>query len=312
MRVMRISGPMVLVLGVQLLFVAACALLFIVECAPHKMSCPGSDVRSAAALAASQVDKFHPFVDGAESGQPRQTIFVITPTFNRLTQKLDLTRLSHTLFVAATRHRIHWIVIEDATERSDLVEGVLARSGLRYTHLHKKEKHIAHHFKGGEPRNEGIRHVRALNPPAHPESVIYFADDDNAYDAQLFDELVTITTIGVFPVGYSGARRAEFPVVQHGRVVGFEAYLSDARKFPMDMAGFAISIKYFLRPAPLLFQVNAPKTTGETRLLEAAGAEWHTLQPLSANCTKVLVWHVKSLVPFTSFEPSPDQHILEV
>jgi hypothetical protein len=82
-------------------------------------------------------------------------------------------------------------------------------------------------------------------------------DDDNAYDAALFDEIARVRTIGVLPVGYSGGRRAEFPVVRAGRVVRFEAYMSHARKFAVDMAGFAMSVAYFLRPTALLFEVRA-------------------------------------------------------
>lgn len=56
------------------------------------------------------------------------------------------------------------------------------------------------------------------------------------------------------------------------------------------MAGFAISVDYLRQETPLLFQVNAPKTTGETRFLEDTGAEWSDLEPLANNCTEVLVW----------------------
>ena len=83
--------------------------------------------------------------------------------------------LSHTLQVASKRHAIYWILVEDAERRNPTITALLARSGLPHAHLNKKEKHIAHHFKGGDPRNEGIRHIRAMVPPPHPDSVVYFA-----------------------------------------------------------------------------------------------------------------------------------------
>eukprot|EP00047_Mylnosiga_fluctuans_P007566 m.254173 g.254173 ORF g.254173 m.254173 type:complete len:310 (-) comp18843_c0_seq1:6-935(-) len=271
-----------LVLIVQLAFVAVCVALIVADCEP------GQPHRSPA-------------------GTP--TIFVITPTFARVTQKPDLTRLSHTLQIAARRHAIVWILVEDAETRNPILTALLSRSGLAYVHLNKKEKHKAHHFKGGDPRNEGIRHIRGMHPPPHLDSVVYFADDDNSYDERLFDEIAQVRTAGVWPVGYSGGRRAEFPVVQDGRVVRFEAYLAENRKFATDMAGFAIGVKYLLQPKPVLFTVNAQRTTGETRFLEAAGLDLADLQPLAANCTAVLVWHVKSLVPFSEFHEVDDAHL---
>ena len=59
-------------------------------------------------------------------------IYIITPTYRRETQLPDLTRLAQTLMNVPG---IHWIVIEDATEKGKVVTDVLVRSGLDYTHL---------------------------------------------------------------------------------------------------------------------------------------------------------------------------------
>ena len=98
------------------------------------------------------------------------------------------------------------------------------------------------------------------------------SDDDNVYDDRLFEEIFRVRNIGVWPVGFSGQRRAEFAYIDAlGRVTGFNSYLFHIRRFPIDMAGFGINIKYFLRSAPLFFDVNAPPVFGETMLLEATG-----------------------------------------
>jgi len=55
------------------------------------------------------------------------------------------------------------------------VARVLERSLVSHTHLNAKEKHIAHHFKGGAARNAGILYIRALKEKVHPDSVVYFA-----------------------------------------------------------------------------------------------------------------------------------------
>lgn len=51
-------------------------------------------------------------------------IFVITPTYARLNQKADLTRLSYTLLLVP---RLHWILVEDSSEPTVLVTNFLSR-----------------------------------------------------------------------------------------------------------------------------------------------------------------------------------------
>ncbi len=61
------------------------------------------------------------------------TIYMITPTKKRLSQKADLTRLSHTLQLVP---KLHWILIEDSDRKSKVVEDLLQRTCLlNYTHL---------------------------------------------------------------------------------------------------------------------------------------------------------------------------------
>ena len=61
-------------------------------------------------------------------------IYMITPTYARWTQKADLTRLSQTLMHVPN---LHWIVVEDAEEKTKLVTDFLFRRkrDLRSTHL---------------------------------------------------------------------------------------------------------------------------------------------------------------------------------
>ena len=65
---------------------------------------------------------------------PPPTIYMITPTYARWTQKADLTRLCQTLM-----HVPHlvWIVVEDSDERTELVTNFLRRrrNSLKSVHL---------------------------------------------------------------------------------------------------------------------------------------------------------------------------------
>ena len=59
-------------------------------------------------------------------------IYIITPTYRRVTQVPDLTRLAQTLMHVK---QIHWIVVEDAAKKSDFVIGLLNQTRLNATHL---------------------------------------------------------------------------------------------------------------------------------------------------------------------------------
>ena len=123
------------------------------------------------------------------------TVYVITPTHTRLTQKADLTRLSQTLLHIP---KLHWIVVEDAAEKTVLVERFLKGCGLSYTHLAiKTSKHLIRgedeprwlKARGVEQRNLGLQWLRKHFDTVTMKGVVYFADDDNTYNIKLFEQV---------------------------------------------------------------------------------------------------------------------------
>lgn len=60
------------------------------------------------------------------------TIYMITPTYSRWTQKADLTRLCQTLM--HIKH-LHWIVVEDSEIKTDLVTRFLSHCPVSSTQL---------------------------------------------------------------------------------------------------------------------------------------------------------------------------------
>lgn len=75
------------------------------------------------------------------------------------------------------------------------------------------------------------------------------------------------------------------------QVEGFFDSWPGRRTFPVDMAGFAINIKYLNPLATMPYQ----KGYLEDKFLVALGITMEDIEPLADNCTKVLVWHTKSL-----------------
>ncbi|KAK6642214.1 hypothetical protein RUM44_013937 [Polyplax serrata] len=228
-------------------------------------------------------------------------IFVITPTYYRPVQKAELTRLKHTFKLVP---HIHWIVVEDASQFTVLVTKLLKNSGLSYTHLvqptpaskklkNKEGKWIK--ARGVLQRNRGLKWIRE-NLYLGQEGVIYFADDDNTYSLELFEEIRRTKKVSIWPVGLVGGLYVEKPIVKNGKVVGFNAAWRPERKFPIDMAGFAVSLKHLLSKPEAKFSYSSEGGFQETDFLSLLTTR-EELEPLAANCSKVLVWHTRSENP---------------
>jgi hypothetical protein len=110
--------------------------------------------------------------------QEKPIVYFITPTYRRLTQLVDLVQLSQTL---QNDKAVYWIVIEDAEVGSKRVRDLLERSGLMFAHVAiksiKNKKH-PNAPRGVLQRNLGMDTVESIDIPG----VVYFGDDDNAYD----------------------------------------------------------------------------------------------------------------------------------
>lgn len=120
--------------------------------------------------------------------------FTSIPTTDRTPDRIPV-QLHPRLHPIAQVPMVHWVVVEDALERSSLVASLLKRSGLPHTHLWAKtpeEQQLRPNDpswlrpKGVLQRNAALRWLRSLAPRS--DGVVYFADDDNTYDLRLFEE----------------------------------------------------------------------------------------------------------------------------
>ncbi|CAI7830746.1 unnamed protein product, partial [Closterium sp. NIES-53] len=172
-------------------------------------------------------------------------------------------------------------------------------------------------------RNMALQHIETHRM----DGVIYFADDDNVYAPQLFEEVRAVRVVGVFPVGFLFSADyaavnpgkpsrpfVERPLVQRGsdgvaRVVGWETFEWSIpkgkrggayRSFCSDMAGFAFSSRLLWTRLtsipgyprhPVRFQAiwgGYLETTFLSRLLPSPTY----LQPIARDATDVWVWHM--------------------
>jgi len=240
-------------------------------------------------LANSKIEHFKP-------------IYVITPTYTRPVQKAELTRLA-TVFVMVPN--LHWIVVEDARHKTNLVSGFLQSSGLNYTHLYvetpedMKLKPKDPHWskpRGVFQRNEALAWLRN-NFKVGEAGVVYFADDDNAYSVELFEEISGTEKVSVFPVGLVGGVLLERPAVSGSdgsSVVGWSVGWATDRPFATDMAGFAINLSYLLSHTSAKFASTVKIGYQETEFLKHL-VHLEDLEPVSSG--RVLVWHTRTEKP---------------
>ncbi|KAF0302717.1 Galactosylgalactosylxylosylprotein 3-beta-glucuronosyltransferase P [Amphibalanus amphitrite] len=244
-----------------------------------------------------------------ESGT--RTVYVITATYPRPEQEADLVRLSQTLMHAAPF--LFWVVVEDAPQRTPVVTELLERSGLRYVHLVAEVPELAlprPRFWGRVPRGVASRNTGLSWVRSHATAgVVYFADDDNSYDIRIFTEVAPSPQsslsipwcspqiqktrgVSVFPVGLVTELGVSSPVVVGGQVTDFYDGWHGGRRFPIDMAGFAVSVT-LLKQRP---NATMPYRAGyeEDGFLKELGVTREDLQPLADECSQILVWHTRT------------------
>ncbi|KAF4523537.1 hypothetical protein B566_EDAN011985 [Ephemera danica] len=229
-------------------------------------------------------------------------IYAITPTFARPEQKAELTRLSQTLMLVPL---LQWIIIEDAEEKTDLVSNLLESSGISFTHLvahtppQQKLKETDAHWakpRGVLQRNTALQWLHDNLGP-DDLGVVYFADDDNSYSIQLFEELRYTKQVSVWPVGLVGGLMVERPIPDmHGKVTSFNAGYKPNRPFPIDMAGFAINLQLLLSKPNAQFLYEVEPGYQESQLLKQLTTR-EELEVKADNCTKVYVWHTRTEKP---------------
>ena len=231
------------------------------------------------------------------------TIYAITPTYSRLTQKADLTRIAQTLLHVPN---LHWIVVEDSEEKTSLVERFLKLCGLPYTHLNVKTDEN-YKLKANDPnwllprgveqRNSGLTWIRK-NVLSSTSGVVYFLDDDNTYSLKMFEEMRSTIKGSVWPVGLSGGLKFEGPALcKNGKVMSWYTAWKPQRPFPLDMAGFAVNLKLVLQYPSALFSNTVPRGYLESDFLKKVKLSREDVEAKANNCTEILVWHTRTEKP---------------
>ncbi|XP_045479762.1 galactosylgalactosylxylosylprotein 3-beta-glucuronosyltransferase I isoform X1 [Harmonia axyridis] len=241
------------------------------------------------------------------------TIYCVTPTYWRYVQKADLIQVLQTLTLASFKVNIKWILIEDSEEKTALVTNLLRRiddagdSRFGYVHLNAKTPQFQtlkakdprwKKHRGVEQRNAALKWIREHIKPHGSKKVIFFMDDDNTYDVKIFEEIMKVHKVGVWPVGLVGGLNLETPLLdpETGRVTSYKSGWKPDRPFAIDMAGFGINIDLILEKPEAVFSYRMERGYQESQFL-AYFTTKEDLEPLADNCTKVYVWHTRTEKP---------------
>lgn len=217
-------------------------------------------------------------------------LYIITPTYRRPEQLAEITRLGYTL-----KHvpNLFWLIVEDAENRTETVTRLLKQINVPFIHLTApmpaKYRKLKVKPRGVSNRNRGLQWIRANAT----EGVLYFADDDNTYNLHIFEQMRFINKVGMWPVGLINKYGVSSPIVVNGSITGFYDGWIGGRRYPIDMAGFAVSVKFLLsRPkAEMPFKAGYEED-GFLRSLEPL--DMKEIDLLASNCTEILTWHTQS------------------
>ena len=236
------------------------------------------------------------------------TIYAVTPTYARLTQKADLTRLAQTLLHVPN---FHWIVVEDSDQKTKLVTNFLANSGIHYTQLNINTD-INYKLKANDPnwlqprgvdqRNLGLKWIRHnVNPST--SGVVYFLDDDNTYSLKMFEEMRDTKMGSVWPVGLSGGLKFEGPgLCKNGKVLSWYTMWKPDRPFPIDMAGFAVNLRLVFKYPEAKFSNQAARGYLESDFLTGVHLSREDMEAKADDCSQILVWHTRTEKPILKQE----------
>lgn len=230
----------------------------------------------------------------------KKIVYLITPTYHRLTQKVNLVQMAQALMLDGG---IYWIMIEDTPNPPDLgLRTFLYETGLPFAHLTVPTEPLKEGHRGVLQRNAGIDIVHEIGIPG----LVYFADDDNVYDHRLFDQLRKIKGIGLGASGFSGGSNFETCVLDETThkitrfVTNFTGREPVPRKFHVDMGSFTISTLLLFSKPDWRISVESKHGAMESEMVGSFIDSPEKAEAIG-KCTELYFWHM----------PKYSVHVLE-
>lgn len=112
----------------------------------------------------------------------RKLLILVTPTCAHPFQAYNLNRLAHTLKLVPPP--LLWIVVEMTSQSAETTD-ILRRTGIMYRHLVCDKNLTDVRDRSVHQRNIALSHIETHRL----DGIIYFADEDNVYSTDLFEQM---------------------------------------------------------------------------------------------------------------------------
>lgn len=127
--------------------------------------------------------------------EARKQLIVVTPTYNRAMQAYFMNRVGQVLRLV--KPPLLWIVVEMNAASVETAE-ILRNTRVMYKHLVSSKNMTNVKDRGVHQRNTALEHIQLHRL----DGIVYFADDDNIYSLELFENLRRIRYIRIKPFIY--------------------------------------------------------------------------------------------------------------
>lgn len=243
-------------------------------------------------LGERKLEKSVEFVD-------RKEVIVVTPTYNRALQAYYLNRLGNLLRLVPPP--LIWIVVEMNVASMETAE-ILRNTGVMYRHLVCNKNFTNVKDRGVHQRNTALEHIERHRL----DGIVYFADDDNVYSLELFDNIREIRRFGTWPVAMLAQSKnkavLEGPVCNGSAVIGWNTNEKSKilRRFHVDMSGFAFNStllwdpKRWKRPTtePIRQLDTVKEGFQETTFIEQVVEDESQMEGIPQDCSRIMNWHL--------------------
>ncbi|KAL4302786.1 hypothetical protein GQ457_10G017910 [Hibiscus cannabinus] len=241
--------------------------------------------------------------------ESRKLLIVITPTHARPLQAYYLNRLAYALKLA--QPPLLWIVVE-MTSQSEETADILRKSSVMYRHLVCKKNQTDIKDRNVHQRNVALSHIETH----HLDGIVYFANEENIYSIDLFEQMRHIRRFGTWTVAkktWDNSRVIlEGPVCNGTQVIGWHlnGQSKRFRRFHAEMPGFAFNSTILWDPKrwhrPTLEQIRQLDTVKDgfqsSSIIERVVEDESQMEGLPLDCSRIMVWEL-NIEASNSFHP---------
>ena len=227
-----------------------------------------------------------------------RVLYLITTTYNRSSQIVDLTHLVTTFEVAKLKYgiQIYWIVVEDSATCTHRIRQILINSQLPFAHIAVKSGNKPSDSTNHLQYNAGLKIAEQVNV----EGVIYFASGDHAFDENFFLEMTRTKRFGAVAVGFQSGWYERCKTDKNNDLLISRIVTNLIDVGNSSYQGLNMQLSMYMFTVTLLKKTKARFHKSWTR--EEMGPKFAKLliddvmdiEPLGSSCNAFYVWIVRN------------------